>query len=228
MPGVGGMKMLSDPVKARIAQRVAQELPDKAVVNLGVGIPTLVTGYVPKDKTIFVQSENGLLGVGPLADKKEADVDLIDASRNKVTLINGGSIFDSAASFAMIRGGHLDVAIIGALEVSERGDLANWSVPSKGVYGVGGAMDLVCGCKKVIVAIQHVGKDGKSKILRECTLPLTAVGVVDTVVTEFAVFKFIGKKMYLTEHTSDIGVEKLRTITEGQFVVSGDMKIRKI
>ena len=202
--------MLNDPVKARIAQRAALEIPDRAVVNLGVGIPTLVTGYVPKNRTIFVQSENGLLGVGPLASQEEANGNLIDASRNKVTMIKGGSIFDSAASFAMIRGGRLDAVVIGALEVSEKGDMANWSAPARGVYGVGGAMDLACGCKKVIVAMRHLDKDGKSKILRECTLPLTAAGAVDTVVTEFAVFKFIERKMYLTEHTCDINVERLR------------------
>lgn len=225
---VSDASTLNDPVKNRIAKRVAEELQDGYVVNLGVGIPTLTPKYITGDKKIYIQSENGLLGVGDRPEAEDADHDLIDASRNMTTVIPGGCFFDSAESFAMIRGKHVDATVIGALQISETGDIANWSVPSRGLYGVGGAMDLVCGCKRVIAAMQHCDRDGSHKIMPACSYPVTAFGVVDTVVTEYAVFKFRDKKMYLIDHTSDITLDELKKMTGAQFEIAAEFKVREV
>ncbi len=225
---VSDASTLNDPIKNRIAERVAQELHDGYVVNLGVGIPTLTPKYITNDKKIYIQSENGILGVGGRPEAHEEDHDLIDASRNVTTVIQGGCFFDSADSFAMIRGKHVDATVIGALQISETADIANWSVPSRGLYGVGGAMDLVCGCKRVIAAMQHCDRDGSHKILAKCTYPVTAFGVVDTVVTEYATFKFKDNKMYLIDHTSDVTMEQLKSMTGAKFEIDKAFTIRKI
>ena len=225
---VSDASTLNDPIKNRIAKRVAQELQDGYVVNLGVGIPTLTPKYITDGKKIYIQSENGILGVGGRPQAHEEDHDLIDASRNMTTVIPGGCFFDSAESFAMIRGKHVDATVIGALQISETGDIANWSVPSRGLYGVGGAMDLVCGCKRVIAAMQHTDRDGSHKIIEKCNYPVTAFGVVDTVVTEYAVFKFRDKKMYLIDHTSDITMEQLKDMTGARFEIADEFTVRQI
>lgn len=217
-----------DAVKHRIAKRVAEELQNGYVVNLGVGIPTLVPSYLEEGKKVYIQSENGILGVGAPPEAGEEDHDLIDASIKMTTIIPGGSFFDSADSFALIRGGYLDATVIGALQISGSGDIANWSVPSRGQYGVGGAMDLVFGAKRVIVAMQHADRDGSHKFLDKCTYPETAFGVVDTVVTEYAVFRFPDGKMRLLEHTSDITLTQLQDMTGCEFDIDENLKIRQV
>ncbi len=213
--------------KVRIAKRAAEELHDGMFVNLGVGIPTLVANYVA-DKQVYLQSENGILGVGPYPNPGEEDFDLINAGRKHVTILPGAVFIDSAESFAEIRGGHIDCTIIGGLEVSEKGDLANWLVPGKDVLGVGGAMDLVVGSPKVIIATQHMNKSGKAKIVPECTLPLTARAVVNMIITEYAVFHFADGKLVLDEITSDTTLDEIKTMTTAQFIVSPQLKIRKV
>lgn len=215
--------------KERIAKRVAMELPDGGVVNLGVGIPTMAVDYLPANKTIYIQSENGMLGVGP-SPSSDAELipNLINASRKPVTEIPGSSYFDSATSFAMIRSGRVAATVIGAIQVSEQGDLANWSLPGTGVLGPGGAMDLVVGTKNVIVATQHMAKGGKHKLIKECTLPITGLRVVNTLITEFAVFKFMNNKMTLIEHTSDVSLDDIQIMTSAEYSIAENLKILEV
>ncbi|NPV74155.1 MAG: 3-oxoacid CoA-transferase subunit B [Pelotomaculum sp.] len=219
---------MSKDSKVTIAKRAAMELKDGWIVNLGVGIPTLAVNYLPPGRRVFIQSENGILGVGPMPAPEEADPDIINAGRQPVTIIPGGSFFDSALSFGMIRGGHLDATIIGALEVSERGDIANWILPGKDVLGMGGAMDLVVGAKKVIVATQHVAKGGKPKILPECTLPLTAPSAAHMIITEYAVFSFQDGVLVLDEIAPDITLDGLKEITPAKYEVSPELKVMEV
>lgn len=221
--------MLSeDQVKIRIAQRVAEELADGSVVNLGVGIPTMIADCLPANKRMFIQSENGILGVGPSPATDSVIPNLINAGRKPITAIPGASYFDSAMSFGMIRGGHIDATVIGGLQVSEQGDLANWQVPGKDVLGPGGAMDLVVGAKQVIVATQHTAKDGAAKILSVCTMPITAYKAVHILVTEYAVFRFTEMGMILVEHTSDITLDQLKDMTPANYTVAVDLRVREV
>ena len=220
------MRQLTDTeVRVRIAKKVAEMLSDGGFVNLGVGIPTQAVNYLPASKKIYIQTENGMLGVGPGAKSEEEIVpNLINASRQPVTETPGCCYFDSAASFAMIRSGRMDATVIGAIQVSERGDLANWALPGKGVLGPGGAMDLVVGVKDVIVATQHVANNGKHKLVKDCTVPITGLEVVNTVVTEFAVFKFINNEMILAEHSSDVTLDDIKAMTSATYRVADDVK----
>jgi 3-oxoacid CoA-transferase B subunit len=210
-------------IKHRIAKRAALELKDGAVVNLGIGIPTLVADYVPEGVRVFLHSEGGMLGVGPTPSPEELDLEIINASKQAVTETPGTAYFSSSQSFAMIRGHHVDAAVLGALQISETGDIANWSVPGEDVLGVGGAMDLVVGAKQIIVTTQHVTKDGRPKLLPACTYPLTAKGEVDVVVTEYAVFRFIDGKMVLEELAEGWTPDKLKAITPANYTVSENL-----
>lgn len=202
-----------------IVKRAAQEIKDGMNVNLGIGMPTLIANEIPEDKNIFLQSENGLLGIGPYPIDGEEDPDLINAGKETVTALSGASFFDNAESFAMIRGGHIDLAILGGMEVSESGDLANWMIPGKMVKGMGGAMDLVQGANKVVVIMDHVNKKGEAKIKQTCSLPLTGVGVVNRLITERAVFDFTEEGMLLVETLGGYSVEDIRQCTEATFIV---------
>ena len=209
---------MSDELKTRIAARAAQELRPGEVVNLGIGIPNLIPAYLGADTEIFIHTENGLLGVGPRPTEQELDPDLVDAAKRPVTALPGASYFDSAASFAMIRGGHVDAAVLGALQVSSAGDIANWAIPGQDVLGVGGAMDLVVGAQRVIVTMTSTSSKGEPKLVPECTYPLTARGVVDVVVTELAVFRFRGGSLCLTELLDGATVEAVEAVTTAPFV----------
>jgi 3-oxoacid CoA-transferase len=208
----------TDP-KAVIAAHAAEELRPGEVVNLGIGIPNLIPGYLGTDARVYFHTENGLLGVGPRPTEEELDPDLVDAAKRPITALPGASYFDSASSFAMIRGGHVDVAVLGALQVSETGDIANWAIPGKDVLGVGGAMDLVVGAKRVVVTMTATTPAGDPKLVRECSLPLTARGAVDVVVTEQAVFRFRDGGLFLTELLDGATAEDVARTTGARYTV---------
>jgi acetate CoA/acetoacetate CoA-transferase beta subunit len=216
------MADLRDP-KEIIAARVAKELKDGDVVNLGIGLPTMVANFLPEGVHIILQSENGIMGMGPAAEKGKEDVDIVNAGAQYVTVNAGAMFFDSATSFGIIRGGHVDATVLGSLEVDCHGNIANWIVPGKMVPGMGGAMDLVVGAKKVIVAMQHTNK-GKHKILEECTLPYTAVNVVDMIVTEMGVMEITSEGILLTEIHSDYTVEQVQEATGPKLIISPALK----
>lgn len=209
--------------KEQIAQRISREVKDGMYVNLGIGIPTLVANYVPEDISVEFQSENGVLGMGPFPFEGEEDADLINAGKQTITILPGGSFFDSAFSFGMIRSQKVDLTILGAMEVSENGDIANWKIPGKMVKGMGGAMDLVASAENIIVAMMHVNKAGESKILKKCTLPLTGVNCVKKVVTELAVMEVTDKGFKLLERAPGISVEDIVKATEADLIIEGEI-----
>ncbi|OCK43459.1 succinyl-CoA--3-ketoacid-CoA transferase [Tenacibaculum soleae] len=209
--------------KQQIAQRIAKELQDKWYVNLGIGIPTLVANYIPEGIEVEFQSENGLLGMGPFPIEGTEDADLINAGKQTVTVLDGGSIFDSATSFSMIRGKHVQLTVLGAMEVAQNGDIANWKIPGKMVKGMGGAMDLVASADNIIVAMMHTNKRGESKILKGCSLPLTGVGCVTKVVTNLAVLEVKNGAFHLLERAPGVSVEEIKEATEGTLIVDGEI-----
>jgi 3-oxoacid CoA-transferase subunit B len=214
--------------KNQIARRIARELRDGYYVNLGIGIPTLVANYIPEGMQVVLQSENGLLGMGPFPYDGEEDPDLINAGKQTITTVPGSSFFDSAMSFGMIRAGKVDLTVLGAMEVSDNGDIANWKIPGKMVKGMGGAMDLVASARNIIVAMQHVNKAGESKLLRRCTLPITGLGCVKKVVTEFGVFDITSRGFELRELAPDVTVDVVVAKTEGRLVVEGDIPVMRL
>jgi 3-oxoacid CoA-transferase subunit B len=209
--------------KKGIAQRIAQELRDGWYVNLGIGIPTLVANYIPEGIEVEFQSENGVLGMGPFPFEGEEDADLINAGKQTITTMKGASFFDSAASFAMIRGQHVQLTVLGAMEVSENGDIANWKIPGKMVKGMGGAMDLVASADNIIVAMMHSNRAGVSKLLKNCSLPLTGVACVKTVVTDLAVLEIKDGAFHLVERAPGVSVEEIQSKTEGSLIVNGEV-----
>ncbi|MGN6710555.1 acetate CoA/acetoacetate CoA-transferase beta subunit [Anaerocolumna jejuensis DSM 15929] len=212
-----------------IAKRIAKELKDGDVVNLGIGMPTMVADYIPEDVHIMLQAEDGILGVGPRAVPGEENLDCIDAGGNYVTTVKGACYFDSSTSFCIIRGGHVDITVLGALEVDEEGNVANWMVPGKKVPGMGGAMDLVVGARKVILAMEHVNKNGAPKILKKCRLPLTAVNVAKTIVTDMAVIEVVPHKgLVLKEVAPGLTPEDVQKATEARLTISPDLKVIEV
>ncbi len=209
--------------KFGIAQVIARELKDGYYVNLGIGIPTLVANYIPQGIEVVLQSENGLLGMGPFPFEGEEDADLINAGKQTITMTKGSAVFDSATSFGMIRAGKVDLTVLGAMEVSDNGDIANWKIPGKMVKGMGGAMDLVASAKNIIVAMQHTNKAGESKLLSQCTLPITGLGCVKKVVTELGVFEITERGFELRERAAGVSVEDIRSKTEGRLVIEGEI-----
>jgi len=209
--------------KFGIAKRIAQELKDGYYVNLGIGIPTLVANYVPEGMEVVLQSENGLLGIGPFPFDEDVDPDLINAGKQTVTTIPGSSFFDSAMSFGMIRAGRVDLTVLGAMEVSEKGDIANWKIPGKMVKGMGGAMDLVASARNIIVAMQHTDKQGNSKLLKECSLPITGLQCVKKIVTDLGVFEITEHGFLLTEIAPNVTVEEVKSKTEGKLQIADNL-----
>ncbi|MEG9297398.1 CoA transferase subunit B [Mangrovibacillus sp. Mu-81] len=212
-------------MREKIARRAEKEIQDGFYVNLGIGMPTLVANYITENKQVVLQSENGLLGIGPYPTEEELDADLINAGKETVTAIPGSSYFNSAESFAMIRGGHINIAILGGMEVAENGDLANWMIPGKMIKGMGGAMDLVHGAQRIIVIMEHVNKSGESKILKECTLPLTGKGVVDRIITDRAVMDVTHEGLLLREVANGFTVEDILSSTAAELKVADDVKL---
>lgn len=209
--------------REQIAQRISRELRDGYYVNLGIGIPTLVANYIPKGMEVMFQSENGILGMGEFPTEENIDADLINAGKQTVTVVKGAAFFSSADSFAMIRGGHVDLTVLGAFEVDATGALASWMIPGKLVKGMGGAMDLVAGAENIIVAMSHASKDGASKILKKCSLPLTGVNCVKLVVTDLAVLRLEGGKFHLLERAPGVSVEEIKRLTEAELVIPANV-----
>ncbi|MCA4899599.1 MAG: 3-oxoacid CoA-transferase subunit B [Bacteroidota bacterium] len=215
--------------KVGIAKRIAQEVKDGMYINLGIGIPTLVANYIPKNINVVLQSENGLLGIGPFPTEEEVDPDLINAGKQTITMMPGSALFSSADSFGMIRGGKVNLTILGAMEVSENGDIANWKVPGKMVKGMGGAMDLVASAENIIVAMQHCSKEGASKLLKKCSLPITGLRCVKKIVSDLAVLDVLSSGGFrLLERAPGVSVEQIKNATEGKLVIEGDVPEMKL